>query len=250
MNVRSLLGFVRSIIVYRLNVVGQYRLRRHYRQFVHPGDLAFDVGAHVGGRVWALRALKCRVVAVEPQQNFMQFLHLLYGRAKDVVLESCALGAEAGAGEMLISRRNPTLSSLSSEWVEKAGSVKGFHQVSWDDHQQVSIETLDALIERHGVPRFCKIDVEGYEQDVLRGLTHPIPALSFEFLTAQRELVANCLEQIVRLGEYSFNMSYGEKSALILPEWCSESEILMHIEKLPDAISSGDIYARVNRSSN
>lgn len=246
MTVRAVLGFVRSIIVYRLNIVSQFRLRRLYRQFVRPGDLAFDVGAHVGGRVWALRALKCRVVAVEPQQNFMRFLHLLYDNAQNVILESSALGAEAGAGELLISRRNPTLSSLSSDWVEKAGSVAGFGHVLWDDHQQVSIETLDALIARHGIPHFCKIDVEGYEQEVLRGLTHPISVLSFEYLAAQRELAARCTEHIARLGAYSFNISYGERSVLMLPDWCSGSDLLMHLEHLPRNISSGDIYARAD----
>jgi len=161
-------------------------------------------------------------------------------------LERCALGAEAGAGEMLISRQNPTLSSLSSEWVESTGDVKGFRHVSWDNRQQVSIETLDALIILHGVPSFCKIDVEGYEQDVLRGLTQSIPALSFEFLAAQRELAANCVDQIARLGNYTFNISYGETSALMLPTWCSAQEILDRLEKLPMHVSSGDIYARVS----
>jgi hypothetical protein len=166
-----------------------------------------------------------------------------------VVLERCALGAEIGAGEMLVSRANPTLSSLSSEWVEKAEGVKGFRHVSWDDHQHVSIETLDALIARYGMPQFCKIDVEGYECDVLRGLAHPIPALSFEFLAAQRELTANCLEHVACLGDYAFNMSYGEDSVLVLPEWRSASEILSHLEKMPAHVSSGDIYARVAQSA-
>lgn len=249
MTPRAVLGFLRSIVVYRLNVVGQLRQRRLYRQFVRPGDLVFDVGAHVGGRIWAFRALGCRVVAVEPQGAFCKFLRVLYGQAGDVDLESCALGAEAGAAEMLISRGNPTLSSLSTDWVENAGDVKGFSHVSWDDHQQVSLETLDALIARHGTPQFCKIDVEGYERDVLRGLTRPIPTLSFEFLTAQHHLAASCMEEIARLGSYTFNITYGERSVLMLDEWCSVPDMVAHLGRLPSHVSSGDIYAQAANCS-
>ena len=245
MAIHAAFGFVRTIAVYRLNLLSQRRLRRLYRQFIRPGDLAFDIGAHVGGRIWALKALGCNVVAVEPQPPLMRFLRFLYGRPENVVLESYALGAEAGSGEMLISRRNPTLSSLSPEWVGKTGDTPGFRHVSWDDRQPVKIDTLDAMIVRHGLPRFCKIAVERFEQDVLRGLTQPIPILSFEFLAAQHGLAKSCLEQIARTGNYRFNISYGEGLVLMLPEWCSAPDIVRHLEKLPGKISSGDIYARL-----
>ncbi len=238
-------GFLRSIIVYRLNVFGQMRQRRLYRQFAGPGDLVFDIGAHVGGRIWAFRALHCRVVAIEPQDIFFRFLRWLYGRSGDVTIESCALGAQTGDGKMLVSRGNPTLSSLSSDWVDAAADADGFRHVDWDDEQSVSIETLDALIARHGMPQFCKIDVEGFEYEVLRGLSRPIPALSFEFLTAQRGVAVKCIEHLAGLGPYVFNISYGEKSALVKSDWCAASDIVRHLENLPDGVSSGDVYARV-----
>ena len=46
----------------------------------------------------------------------------------------------------------------------------------------VAVTTLDALIARFGVPAFIKIDVEGAEPDVLAGLSHAVPVLSFEYL--------------------------------------------------------------------
>lgn len=246
MGVQAALGFSRSLAVYRLNLLSQRRMRRLYGQFVLPGDLAFDIGAHVGDRIWALRSLGCRVVAVEPQPLFMRFLHLLYGRSLNVALEFCALGAKAGSGEMLVSRRNPTLSSLSPDWVGETGQADGFRHVSWDDRTSVRIDTLDALIARHGAPSFCKIDVEGFELNVLQGLSYPIPTLSFEFLRSQPHRAAQCLEQIARIGGYRFNISYGERLELMLPEWCSARDIAQHIEQLPNKVSSGDIYACVD----
>ena len=43
-------------------------------QFVRPGDLVFDVGAHVGDRIAAFRRLGARVVAVEPQPALVRTL--------------------------------------------------------------------------------------------------------------------------------------------------------------------------------
>ncbi len=247
MTLRGAFGFTRSIAVYRLNVIGQLRMRRLYRQFVQPGDLAFDVGAHVGDRVWALRALGCRVVAFEPQAEMMKFLRRIYGRAENVSLEDCALGAKRGNQEMLISTGNPTLSSLSQEWTERAGRTSGFSHVAWDARQDVRIETLDDMIARHGLPQFCKIDVEGFEREVLAGLSQPIPSLSFEFLGAQPALASACIDKLAQLGGYEFNISYREDKKLRLTNWVSKNEITDHIHNLPKRARSGDVYARVQK---
>ena len=55
------------------------RMRRFYSRFVRAGDLCFDVGAHAGNRVRCFRQLGARVVAIEPQADFVRLLELLYG---------------------------------------------------------------------------------------------------------------------------------------------------------------------------
>src|SRR5215467_1781216 len=93
---RAARGVVRSLFIYYGDRRHAAAMDRLYAQFVKPGDLVFDAGAHVGDRVAAFRRLDARVVAVEPQPALVRTLRLLYGRDDRVVIEPVALGAAAG----------------------------------------------------------------------------------------------------------------------------------------------------------
>ena len=49
-----------------------------YARFVRPGDLAFDIGAHVGDRIGSFRRLGARVVALEPQPLCARAIRAIY----------------------------------------------------------------------------------------------------------------------------------------------------------------------------
>src|SRR5262245_61592772 len=163
-------GIVRSVVTYYGIPLRARRLRRFYAQFVTPGSLCFDVGAHAGNRVRCWLQLGARVVAVEPQPDFVRLLRLLYGRDPRVEILAVAIGRSRGAGTLLVSERTPTVTTLSHDWVNAVRANPSFAGVRWDGEQRVEIHTLQELVERHGVPRFVKIDVEGYEAEVLAGL--------------------------------------------------------------------------------
>jgi len=107
----------------------------------------------------------------------------------------------------------------------------------------VPVTTLDALIAAHGVPAFVKIDVEGFEADVLAGLSRALPTLSFEFTTIQRDVAMACLARIAALGSYRFDVALGESQRLELGRWVTTEEMRRHIEALPHSANSGDVYA-------
>src|SRR5262249_38120240 len=150
-------------------------------RFVRPGDLVFDIGAHVGDRIAAFRRLGARVIAVEPQSALVGVLRLMYGRDTMVAIEPVAVGRAIGTTELMINIDNPTVSTASPDFVRAASGAIGWEGQAWTRRVTVPLTTLDALIERHGVPAFVKIDVEGFEAEALAGLTRPVAALSFEF---------------------------------------------------------------------
>ncbi|MGB9384469.1 MAG: FkbM family methyltransferase, partial [Pseudolabrys sp.] len=103
--------------------------------------------------------------------------------------------------------------------------------------------TLDSLIARHGMPTFIKIDVEGFELEVLAGLSRQVKALSFEFTTIQRNLALDCVERCVALGLGHFNAALGETQTLVHSGWVGSVDIAAWLTALPHAANSGDIYA-------
>jgi FkbM family methyltransferase len=238
------LGLARSLAMYYGIPFRARRLRAFYAPFVKPGALAFDIGAHVGNRVRAWRQLGARVVAVEPQPACVEVLQRLYGSDADVILERVAVGAQPGEGELLVSERTPTVSTLSSDWAAKVGAQPSFSGVAWNHRVKVPVTTLDALIARHGEPAFIKLDIEGFEAPALAGLSRPVAALSFEYLPAARDEALACADRITQLGDYTFNHSPGESHRLALAEWASPSQLRQWLSGLPSDAGSGDIYAR------
>ena len=215
------------------------------RQFVRPGDLVFDIGSHVGDRIGSFRRCGGRVVAAEPQRAAMLLLRLLYGRDGEVTLVQAAVGAAEGVIELKLNPRNPTISTASDDFIAAASNAKGWEGQQWTRTVEVPMTTLDALIARHGLPRFAKIDVEGFEKDVLAGLSQPVPALSFEFTTIQKDVAFGCLERLEQLGTYQFNAALGESHAFFQPAWITSEEMRKWVTELPEAANSGDIYARL-----
>src|SRR4051794_34568481 len=105
---RSFKGVVRSLRTYYGDPVRRAAMDRLYSQFIRPGDLVFDVGAHVGDRIGAFRRLGASVVAVEPQPALVRTLRLLYGRNRAVTIEPVAVGREPGAIDLRLNIDNPT----------------------------------------------------------------------------------------------------------------------------------------------
>ncbi len=184
---RTLRGVTRSLRTYYGNGARRSAMDGLYGQFVRPGDLVFDVGAHVGDRIASFRRLGARVVALEPQPALVRTLRLLYGRDRGVAVEPLAVGRETGTLELRLNVDNPTVSTASIAFVQAARGAPGWEGQAWTRCTRVPVTTLDALVARHGSPAFIKIDVEGFEAEALAGLTRPPPALSFEFTTIQRE---------------------------------------------------------------
>lgn len=244
MRLGQLAGMARSLLMYYAVPGRQRAMRRLYGQFLQPGDVGFDIGAHAGSRLRVWRGLGAAVVAVEPQPAFFRLLQWLYGRSADITLLPVAIGDQPGEATMYISSRTPTVTTLSQEWMTAVQEDPSFAGVDWDTVVTIPVTTLDELIAEYGRPAFCKIDVEGYEPVVLAGLSQPIAALSFEYIPAAMAGTLACIARLGELGDYRYNWSPGERHQLQAASWLDAGEITAVLQALTPADGSGDVYAR------
>ncbi len=238
-------GLLRSLVLY-WRPGRQRALKRLYRPFVGPGDLVFDVGAHLGDRAWAFAALGAHVIALEPQPRIASWLKCLVGGNERITVRAEAAGSESGRARLAISHRTPTVSTLAHSWRRSIPNTNpGFRDVRWQAEREVVVTTLDRLIETYGTPRFCKIDVEGYELEVLRGLSEPVPGLSIEFVSGSLPVAVGCVRRLEELGAYEFNAVLGEERSFVFDDWQSGEAVLEWLEAGAGGASSGDLYARL-----
>lgn len=215
-----------------------------YKQLISQNDLVFDVGANLGNRIEVFLDIKTKVIAVEPQPSCVEVLKKKFG--DKIIIEQMALGAAPGIATLHIADKN-TISSLSSDFINRTKQTR-FKRNKWENKLEVTVVSIESLIKKYGLPKFCKIDVEGFENEVLKGLETPLPCLSFEYCVP--EMIDNALECIERLSQissnYLFNYSIGESMKFEMENWLDATSFNKVI--LSNEFSNtlfGDIYCKI-----
>ena len=241
-------AIARSVALYRGSSWRRAALLRWYARFLRPGELAFDLGAHVGDRTEAFRRLGARVVAVEPQPALARYLRARFVRDPAVTVVEAAIAPSPGRLILYLNEANPTVTTASVEFLDAADGAPGWEGQAWTRQTSVRGTTLAALAIRYGRPDFIKIDVEGFEDAALAGLHHPPPALSVEFTTMARPVAFRAIDRLVALGYARFNASLGESLAFVFPRPVNCATLRAWLQDLPAEANSGDIYtARTGR---
>lgn len=220
-----------------------------YAQIVGKGDTYFDVGANYGNRIEVMLQLGCRVVAVEPQKECQAFLQRKYG--PKIILIDKALGEKEELKEFFISNAS-TLSTFSEEWINNVKASGRFAEYEWNKKETVEMTTLDKLIQLHGAPQFIKIDVEGYEFEVLKGLTTPVKWVSIEYtVPEQTDKAIQCiqhLQSISKDNELECNYSEGETMEWG-HRWLPAQEMVHYVQTDEfQKTGFGDIYIRLKNN--
>ena len=210
-----------------------------YKKLIGTNKLIFDIGANIGIKTELFNKLDNKVVAVEPQSYCYEILKEKFKNKPEVKIVNKGIGDKPGKATLYTSTKYRGFSSLQESW------QKGTKYDSFDGKEIIELTTLENLITEYGLPYFCKIDVEGFELDVLNGLQSKIPFLNFEFHGDLFNLIKECLNRLDNLGYKLFNYVEGEGNFKI-KKWVSMSDLTNILEKKIKIIIKfgGDIYAK------
>jgi FkbM family methyltransferase len=225
----------------RKSAIEYANMRALYRKFIRKGDLVFDVGANVGEYAGVFSELGAIVIAVEPNPTCCKSLYEI-ARSRGIRVEGCAVGDKPGSA-LLHPCSETYFSTLNGEWLERTKSESTYSKVQWMEPFEVPVTTIDSLVRRHGQPKFIKIDVEGFEARVLRGMTFRPDALSFEFSAAVRNVALECIDL---LPEYQFNAIEARSFDLIHPQWITSKEARRWLAAYSGNSQYGDVFARIS----
>jgi FkbM family methyltransferase len=210
-----------------------------FKGLVKPGHLVFDVGAHTGEKAELFLRAGARVVCFEPQSDLATVMRQKFAGRSDVAVVEKGLSGEEGKIKFFLCPEDPTIATASTEWKEGT-----FAEKQYSGEVEIDVTTLDAMIREHGVPDFVKIDVEGFEIEVLRGLSRPVPLLSIEWARDGLTNTLACIEHLGQLGFKQFNVSLGETGKFVFTEWVSADTLVSYLNGPLDQIHWGDVYAR------
>jgi FkbM family methyltransferase len=221
----------------------QKNLERRVAQMLEPGSLVFDVGANVGAKTAAYLKAGCRVVAVEPDESNARVLTKRFSRNPLFSLVEKAVSSRAEKKDFYIFGQGSAYNTLSDKWKE---TLLNGHLAETTELRQTTVETttLDCLIESYGKPDFIKIDVEGFESEVLSGLNQVIPLLSLEAnLPEFLDETLFCIERLASLSEkVKFNYVMSDLGDLVLDKWQGKA-VMQEIIKTTE-LRYLEIYAR------
>jgi FkbM family methyltransferase len=204
-------------------------------------DLVFDIGANTGDKIDTFLKLGARVVAVDPDENNQAILRQKFLRyrmtPKPVTIVGKAVGAEVDTQTMLVCRPGSVFNTLSrkeagilSDTANRTG--QSLDTIEYKVNKSVETTTLDHLIDAYGLPSLIKIDVVGFELEVLQGLHRAVPCLSFEIgLPEFRQELLQCVEILGGLSPGGqFNYTWNRGNGLALDRWLDVRDFLRLLE--------------------
>lgn len=208
--------------------ISSYKLTKFYSKLIHKNSLCFDVGANVGLKSIVFLKNGARVIAFEPQKNCIPSLQKIDNKYSNFKFLSKGIDITAGKRELHLSNYSEI-----ATFSETFKNTYNGDYIQWNKKETVETLTINDCIESFGIPEFCKIDIEGYECEIIRSLKYNIPIIEFEFLAGFLNKVLQLIE-LISDKNTRFNYTKNENSKFEIKEWIDSVQFIKIIKTFPN----------------
>lgn len=200
---------LRDPVAYNQQQVEPNFFKNLFKSHPSKNNLIFDVGANIGSKSVIFSKLAKKVIAFEPSEKLFIFLNNRF-KGSNVTIYNLALGSSIKSSDFYIVENNEAYNSLNKKHIEITATDRNIATIETVKHKEVRVEIIETFIQKYGIPKYIKIDVEGYEYEVIKGLKTPVQFLSFE-----ANLPEFCEESIqsinyldkISLHQYTYNFT-------------------------------------------
>lgn len=190
--------------------------------------LIFDIGSNIGD--FTNKCLEtyegCKVISIEPNDELIAHLKNRFHNENVEILGFLVSGKSGELVDFYIGNVD-TISTASVDWVEKSRFIS---TNSWSSPIKKETISLDDLIKKYGSPELIKIDVEGYEYDVIIGLSSKQNKICFEWAEEQYEAINKTCKYLESIGYLDFGFTYGDQFLLEPEKWTTWKDCDIHLD--------------------
>lgn len=173
-------------------------------------NLVFDIGFNRGdfSRVCLEKNPDCKIIGVEANAN----LYYDFKQTENIkLLHYIVSDEEEKMVEFFIDPSQDGISTASKEFMNNSRFSKGSKYLreksaTWFNVGKVKTITLDRMIIENGNPDIIKIDVEGYEYNVVKGLNQKSGKICFECHEEEAEKLEKIIQHLIGLGYNQFGL--------------------------------------------
>lgn len=228
---------LKNKIIRKIPILNRQKEKKFYANLLFKNDLCFDIGANIGKKSKLMLLVGAKVIAFEPQSSCWKSLDNI--KHPNFKYFPFAVGATNDEKKLNLSNHSE-VASLSEKFIERYTT----NDVYWNNQEKVQVKSLDCLINEYGLPNYCKIDVEGYELEILSNLTYKIPLIEFEFTEKFIDETIKILE-ILDKYNYQYNYILNENLEFQLTKWVSSDEIKDIIKSLNKEKLHGNLFCKI-----
>lgn len=172
--------------------------------------MIFDIGANRGlfTDVCISNNPNSKIITIEANPYLFNYLIEKYKNNKNVEVINTLISKENDRLIPFYLSNADTISTASVDWITQSRFTNSY---VWYKPIQIKSRSLDSLIDEYGIPELIKIDVEGYEYEVISGLSKKAKEICFEWAEEQYENINKTCEHLESIGYTQFGFIEGDE---------------------------------------